>query len=90
MRFVLLNNARNIVLTRRLNALTNSLLTEQRLSQICDWLSPLTQDFNAKQHDTFHTNARQDGLGRWVLDTQEYRAWIANPGQTLWCIGDRT
>ena len=45
---------------------------DQKMSNIYGWLSPLYNDFNSKQFDTFNTASRQDRLGRWVLGTDQY------------------
>ncbi|KAL8705510.1 MAG: hypothetical protein Q9201_001385 [Fulgogasparrea decipioides] len=62
---------------------------DQHLSSVHDWLSPLFHDFASKHHETFNTIARQDGLGRWLLETAEYQQWLSSKGETIWCLGQR-
>lgn len=57
--------------------------------KVLDWLSPLTVDFERKQHDTFRIHGRQDGVGQWLLETDEFNRWIRGSGQVLWCPGKR-
>ena len=64
--------------------------SEQYVSNIYDWLSPLAKEFNRKQYDTFNITARQDRLSHWVLQSKEYQEWLHSAGKTLWCLGIRT
>lgn len=56
---------------------------------LLDWLSPLTVDFERKHRDTFNLHGRQDGIGRWLLETDEFNEWLESKGQILWCPGRR-
>ncbi|ERF68520.1 hypothetical protein EPUS_05659 [Endocarpon pusillum Z07020] len=47
------------------------------------WLSPL--DFASKHADA--VSRRQQGTGRWLLESSEFRSWIQTPGKVLWCPG---
>lgn len=50
---------------------------------ILQWLTPV--DYASKQSDFI--NRRQQGTGRWLLNSEEYRAWIQTPKTTLFCPG---
>ncbi|KAM0804719.1 hypothetical protein BDR22DRAFT_799687 [Usnea florida] len=63
--------------------------SEQYVSDIYDWLSPLAKEFNRKQYDTFNITARQDRLSHWVLQSKDYQEWLQSAGVTLWCLGIR-
>lgn len=52
---------------------------------ISDWLSPL--NFKVTQSDVFEQ--RVDGTGRWLFESQEFRAWLEGTSETLWCPGMR-
>ena len=58
---------------------------QQQRRAIADWLSPL--NFWTKQNDTF--DRRQEGTGKWLLDSDEFRDWLSGTGNTLWCPGIR-
>jgi hypothetical protein len=51
---------------------------------ILNWLTPI--DY-ASQHNDF-INRRQQGTGQWFLDSAEFRAWLKNDKQTLFCPGN--
>ncbi|KAH6958097.1 ankyrin repeat protein [Fusarium avenaceum] len=48
-----------------------------------DWLT--TTDYRLQQSE--HRGLRQSGTGSWLLETTEYRTWLATPGQFLFCQG---
>ena len=50
---------------------------------ITDWLSPA--NFSAQQSDCIMK--RQEGTGQWLLHSEEYKQWLNQPGQTLFCPG---
>ena len=50
---------------------------------ILDWLTPI--DYAAQQND-FITR-RQEGTGKWLLDSAEFKAWVETDKQTLFCPG---
>jgi hypothetical protein len=53
--------------------------------KILNWLSK--RNFWTNQLDYF---ARaEDGTGQWLLDSPEFKTWIAGEKQFLWCCGDR-
>ncbi|KAF9882257.1 ankyrin repeat protein [Colletotrichum karsti] len=51
--------------------------------RILDWITPI--DFAAQQTDNL--DRRQAGTGGWLLDSQEFQAWVENDRQTLFCPG---
>ena len=60
-----------------------SISAEER--EAIHWLSPL--DFASKHADA--VSRRQQGTGRWLLESSEFRSWIQTPGKVLWCPGIR-
>ncbi|PHH92415.1 hypothetical protein CDD83_7484 [Cordyceps sp. RAO-2017] len=50
---------------------------------VLDWLTPI--DFAIKQSEI--TSERQSGTGQWLLDSSEYKSWVENENQTLFCPG---
>lgn len=57
--------------------------------KVCDWLSPLSKEFQRKQMDTFNIENRQDGISQLVFETSEFKDWLSGRGTTLWCSGIR-
>ena len=64
-------------------------MADQYLNAMHDWLSPLFEDFNSKQQETYNTQARQDALAKRILEGNVYREWLNESGSTLWCLGTR-
>lgn len=60
-----------------------ALSSEER--DLVNWLSPL--DFFSKQSDAL--SRRQEGTGRWLLESNEFRSWLDTAGRVLWCPGMR-
>lgn len=60
-----------------------ALISEER--DLLDWLSPL--EFFSKQNDAL--SRRQEGTGRWLLESNEFRRWLDIAGRVLWCPGMR-
>ena len=60
-----------------------ALNSEER--DVLHWLSPL--DFFSKQSDAL--SRRQEGTGRWLLESNEFRSWLETAGKVLWCPGMR-
>ena len=56
---------------------------DQDRRDIIDWLS--STNFPAQQSD--FVKRRQEGTGQWLLDSDEYKKWLVEPGQTLFCPG---
>jgi len=51
--------------------------------EILGWLTPV--DYVAQQNDFLAR--RQPGTGQWLLDSTEFKEWVANGNQTLFCPG---
>jgi len=50
---------------------------------ITDWLTPI--DYATQQSDFI--NRREEGTGRWLLDSSEFQEWLNQSKQTLFCPG---
>ncbi|KAI0428933.1 ankyrin repeat-containing domain protein [Xylaria sp. FL1042] len=50
---------------------------------ILDWITPI--DYTSQQSDFI--NRRQVGTGEWLLGSAEFRSWIQDENQTLFCPG---
>ncbi|KIW18445.1 hypothetical protein PV08_02733 [Exophiala spinifera] len=64
----------------------NQLITHQRdqdRQAILNWLSPV--DYALQQNDFI--GRRQEGTGRWLLTSNEFRDWVSLSNQTLFCPG---
>lgn len=64
----------------------NDLLHEKRVQKhetILNWLTPI--DYAPQQNDFF--GVRQAGTGQWLLDSPEFKAWVASKRETLFCPG---
>ena len=62
---------------------SRALSTEER--DLMKWLSPL--EFFSKQKDAL--SRRQEGTGRWLLESIEFRSWLNTARRVLWCPGIR-
>ena len=51
--------------------------------ELLTWLTPI--DYATKQSDFI--NRRQHGTGQWLLNSDEFRAWVDQYNQTLFCPG---
>jgi hypothetical protein len=51
--------------------------------EILDWITPV--DYGP-QHSDF-LSRRQLGTGQWLLDSEQYQAWLKTSAQTLFCPG---
>ncbi|KAL7957331.1 ankyrin repeat-containing domain protein [Trichoderma compactum] len=56
---------------------------DQRNIAILDWLTP--PDYSAQQSD--HLRRRQEGTGEWLLNSDEFQAWVQNKDHILFCPG---
>ena len=71
------------------NVTNNFTIVDER-SQILNWLSPLEP--NIRHHDV--RDRRVEGVGEWLLQTNEFRSWYAGSGggesdnAVLFCYGD--
>jgi hypothetical protein len=66
-----------------------TLLIDESLQNVHNWLSPLAGEFENKQLDTFNLKGRQDILGYWLLETPEFKKWMSGTGEIVWCCGER-
>lgn len=55
----------------------------ERDQQILRWLTPI--DFATQQNDFI--SRRQEGTGRWLLDSDEFQEWVNQSGRTMFCPG---
>jgi Cdc6-like AAA superfamily ATPase len=56
---------------------------DQEHKAILEWLT--TIDYAPQQND--YIRRRQPGTGQWLLDSTEFRTWLDNSKQTLFCPG---
>ncbi|KAK7431993.1 hypothetical protein QQZ08_001613 [Neonectria magnoliae] len=57
--------------------------TAKERQAILEWLTPT--DYSSEQQD--FVSRKQSGTGKWLLDSQEYKAWSNASQQTLFCHG---
>ena len=51
--------------------------------EILNWLT----DINYGSQQTDYIGRRQVETGQWLLDSSEFKAWVENNNQTLFCPG---
>ena len=81
----------NIGITDNINSLNNLISANTGISdednRIRAWLSPLNPEY---RHQDVRAN-RLDGMGNWVLETNEFREWSSGEdgyrGRVLFCSG---
>ncbi|MCJ1345215.1 hypothetical protein MMC31_003421 [Peltigera leucophlebia] len=56
---------------------------DQSSRDIINWLSPV--NYHTQQDDFLRR--RQEGTGKWLLDSDEFQAWLKLSKQTLFCPG---
>jgi hypothetical protein len=56
---------------------------DQERQTILDWLTPI--GYSAQQSDFI--GRRQEGTGEWLLNSNEFQAWLNTSKQTLFCPG---
>lgn len=61
----------------------DSLQNDQERRAIIEWLD--ATDYSAQQRD--HLEKRQKRTCEWLLESDEFRSWLAEAGQTLFCPG---
>ncbi|KAJ4257904.1 hypothetical protein NW757_003532 [Fusarium falciforme] len=80
----LLSNALYVLETTGDNVDTIKSRSDRRVElEILNWLTPI--DYGPQQSDIFRRH--QPGTGQWVLDSDQFQAWIATSGQALFCPG---
>ena len=73
-----------------LNTVTNNFTIADERSHILTWLSPLEP--RLRHQDIL--DRRVEGVGEWLLQTEEFRSWCAGSGGSesdravLFCYGD--
>ena len=80
---VTLLNAFNGRLTRDNTVQLVRYQDDQQSRTVLDWLTPV--DYASQQTD--YINRRQAGTGEWLIDSTEFRTWVENDKQTLFCPG---
>ncbi|KAG4290164.1 hypothetical protein FPRO06_02050 [Fusarium proliferatum] len=65
-----------------LNNLGNAQAADQRL-KILDWIT--TMSFTSDLED--HLERLQPGTGQWLLESEQFKAWVGGEYQTLYCPG---
>lgn len=79
-----LNLARKVVLeTKSVVDRLNKRQDDQSSRDIINWLSPV--NYHTQQDDFL--KRRQEGTGKWLLDSDEFQAWLKLSKQTLFCPG---
>jgi hypothetical protein len=53
--------------------------------KILNWISK--RNYWTNQQDYF--DRAENGTGKWVLDSVEFKEWIEGGNRFLWCRGDR-
>jgi hypothetical protein len=79
---VVLLNAFNSQLTRD-NVKLVQHQDDQERRTLLDWLTPT--DYGTQQND--YIGRRQEGTGQWLLNSDEFQAWLNKNQQTLFCPG---
>jgi Cdc6-like AAA superfamily ATPase len=59
------------------------MLPLEQLSKLAYWLTPI--DYAPQQSDFI--NRRQEGTGKWLLDSGQFQEWLSKSKQTLFCPG---
>jgi ankyrin repeat protein len=61
--------------------------TDEALTRVIDWLSPLQGVFERRQQEHYNLKGRQDRSGQNLLLNPAFQEWLAQPGKFLWCVG---
>ena len=56
---------------------------DKERQKVLDWITPI--DYATQQSDFI--SRRQEGTGQWLLDSDEFQAWVETDKQTLFCPG---
>lgn len=67
----------------RLSIRQESKEASEEREKILNWITPI--GYAAQQQD--YINRRQEGTGKWLLESAEYRDWCATEKRTLFCPG---
>ncbi|KAF6827873.1 hypothetical protein CMUS01_08819 [Colletotrichum musicola] len=67
--------------------MVDSMYDEQKTRQKREILEWLTATDYEPQHRG-HMDARQDGTGQWLLDSDKFKTWMSEKGKGLLCPGD--
>ena len=60
--------------------------SNQERVAVLDWLSGLTPStFTDRHNDSI--SRRKKGTGGWILETDQFKAWLDGKAPTLWCPG---
>lgn len=55
----------------------------RKRQEILSWLTPI--DYSDQHNDI--VSKRQEGMGQWLLDSDQFQTWVDQPSQTLFCPG---
>ncbi|KAK2006265.1 Pkinase-domain-containing protein [Colletotrichum eremochloae] len=61
----------------------NNSRRDQESEKVLSWLSPMS--FHTKQTDVLQSV--QQGTGKWLLESDNFRAWVRGDIELLWCPG---
>ena len=79
-------NCNNVTNSHNNTVNVNNIITDE-IREIMQWLSPLNP--RGRHHDV--RTDRVDGVGNWLLETNEFREWRSNEGAidkaVLFCYG---
>ncbi|KAI1778611.1 ankyrin [Hypoxylon cercidicola] len=68
---------------RALNSHAEEEIINEKINRIVEHYAPVS--FSEKHRNVLQQ--RQDGTGRWFLDSGEFQDWLESAGGTLWCSG---
>ena len=63
----------------------NDMAENEKRHRILIWLSSL--DFGSRLSEML--DRRQEGTGTWLLESQQFTAWLKGDIQAIWCPGMR-
>ena len=70
---------------RATQTLQENRFLDQESQQLLRWLSP--SNYWDTQKDLF--SKRQEGTGKWLLETAEFKNWLYGETKAIWCPGIR-
>ena len=74
-----------MLLFPQLRDIEHSYSLGQGRRDIINWISPL--NFSTRQNDIF--SRREEGTGKWLLEDDVFKSWLAGTERILWCPGLR-